>query len=140
MKFEDMVNGGGGDIQADLVIAADGSRSRFRRLLVPSKPVAYAGYLTWRATISENTLSEEVQQAFNDKATSYKMHESFIGMYASQLHPNAKHEYSTFDSYVVPGEHGSLKPGETQINIVWYYDCPGGSRKLTERMTDIDGV
>ena len=85
LKFEDLINGGGGDIQADLVIAADGSRSSVRQLLVPSKPAAYVGYLTWRATIPENALSEETQQAFNDKSTSYKMHKSYIIVYASRI-------------------------------------------------------
>ena len=42
------------------------------------------------------------------------------------------------DRYVVPGENGSLKPGERQINFVWYYNCPGGSREFTEIMTDVD--
>ena len=81
LKFEDLINRGGGSIQADLVIAADGCRSNVRQLLIPSKPAAYAGYLTWRATIPENFISEETQQSFNDKSTSYKMHKSYIIVY-----------------------------------------------------------
>ena len=43
------------------------------------------------------------------------------------------------DRYVLPGGNGSLKPGERQINFVWYYNCPGGSQEFTEIMTDVDG-
>ena len=71
----------GASIQADLVIAADGCRSNVRQLLVPSKPAADAGYLTWRAIIPENSISEETQQAFNDKSTWYRMHKSYIIVY-----------------------------------------------------------
>ena len=81
LRYEDLINGGGGSIQADLVIAVDGFRSSVRQLLVPSKPATYAGYLTWRATIPEDSISEETQQAFNDKSTSYKMHKSYIIVY-----------------------------------------------------------
>ena len=108
LKFEDLINRGGGDTQADLVIAADGFRSSVRQLLVPSKSTAYVGYLTWRATIPENSISEETQPAFNYRSTSYKIHKSYIVVYGSRLPPNAENKHSMLDRYLVPGEHGRL--------------------------------
>ena len=81
LKFEDLINGGGGDVQADLVIAADGFRSTIRQLLVPSMSSTYSGYLTWRATILESRISEETLQAFRDRSTSYKMYKSYVIVY-----------------------------------------------------------
>ena len=43
------------------------------------------------------------------------------------------------DRYLVPGEDGSLQPGERQANFVWYYNCPDNSQEFTDIMTDIDG-
>jgi 2-polyprenyl-6-methoxyphenol hydroxylase-like FAD-dependent oxidoreductase len=52
-----------GDLAADLVVAADGIRSRLRGVLFPSHPgVAYAGYSSWRFVVSaarERTDSSE---------------------------------------------------------------------------------
>ena len=81
LKFEDLINGGRDDVQADLVIAADGFRSSIRQLLVPNMSSPYAGYLTWRATIPESCVSEETQQRFRNRSTSYKMHKSYIIVY-----------------------------------------------------------
>ena len=138
MKFEDLINEGGGDKQTDLVTAADESRSRVRGLLVSSKPAAYTGSLTWRATVHENAFSEETQQALNDAANSYKMHKSYIVVYASQLLVDARTNTQFSIAFLYPDEHGSLKHGERQINFVWFYDCPGKSQEFVEIMTDVD--
>lgn len=42
-------------------------------------------------------------------------------------------------SYVMPGTHGSLEPGERLLNYVWYTNCPASSLDFNESMTDIDG-
>ena len=75
LKFEDVINGGGGSIHAD------GSRSTIRKLLLPRLKSSYAGYLTWRATVPEKYISESSQQAFHDRSTSYSMHKSYIIVY-----------------------------------------------------------
>ena len=85
LKFEDLINGGGGEVQADLVIAADGFRSTIRQLLVPSMSSTYSGYLTWRATIPESRISKMTLQAFRDRSTSYKMYKSYIIVYVREL-------------------------------------------------------
>ena len=121
LKFVDLLNGEGGNIQADLVIAADGSRSSIRHLLAPKMLSKYAGYLTWRATIPEMFISEETQQAFYDRFTTYKMHKNYIVVYVwGLLPPTSGSKHLTFNRYVVPGESGSIQPGERQINFVSY--------------------
>ncbi|KAK0515469.1 hypothetical protein JMJ35_001503 [Cladonia borealis] len=121
LKFEDSITGQGGSLWADLVIAADGSKSSIRKLLCPQVQMPYAGYLTWRATIPEDTVSEETRRAYDGLFTFYELEKSY------------------FVVYVVPGENGSVKPGERYINFVWYYNCSGDSKEFAEIMTDVDG-
>ena len=85
LKIEDLINGGQDDIQADLVIAANGSRSIIRQLLVPSMSSTYSGYLTWRATILQSLISAETLQAFLDRSTSYTMYRSYVIVYGLKL-------------------------------------------------------
>ncbi len=84
LKFEDLITGQGGTLWADLVIAADGSKSSIRKLLCPQVQMPYAGYLTWRATIPENTISEETQRAFNGRFTFYELEKSYVVVYTAQ--------------------------------------------------------
>ena len=55
-QHEDLVNEGsrGGQIEADLVIAADGSASFIRRILQPELKPKYTGYVAWRGTVLES--------------------------------------------------------------------------------------
>ena len=78
LLFEDIVNGGDCNIHADLVIAADGSQSKIRKLLLPDVRSPYAGYLTWRAIIPERNISESTGKLFQGLSTSYAMHKSYV--------------------------------------------------------------
>lgn len=78
VDFDDLINGGGGSIHADLVIAADGSNSSVRQLLQPGLKRPYAGYVAWRGTIAENDVSEETKKAFDQKTTFFVMDRSYI--------------------------------------------------------------
>ena len=42
-------------------------------------------------------------------------------------------------SYIIPGEDGSLVPGERLLNFIWYCNCPSGSEEFQDAMTDTDG-
>ena len=84
LKYEDLIIGQGGALSADLVIAADGSKSSIRKLLCPQVQMPYAGYLTWRATIPENAVSEGTQRAFNDRFIFYELEKSYIVVYIAQ--------------------------------------------------------
>ena len=48
----------------DLVVAADGSGSMIRRLLLPEVERRYVGYVAWRGTVQENLMSEEMKEIF----------------------------------------------------------------------------
>ena len=41
--------------------------------------------------------------------------------------------------YSIPGDQGSLKPGERHSNYVWYCDCAEDSSDVEDLMTDING-
>ena len=84
LQFEDLITGQGGTLWAHLVIAADGSKSSIRKLLCPQVQMPYAGYLTWRATIPENTVSEETQRAFTGRFTFYELEKSYVVVYTAQ--------------------------------------------------------
>ena len=70
VTYDDVVTGGARRRHADLVIGADGFNSVTRRLAskVPVKRT-YAGYLTWRGTVSEMEMSEETVKFFEDHTT-----------------------------------------------------------------------
>ena len=83
VKFDDLINGGSGHLQPDLVIAADGSSSTIRQLLLPHLKRPYAGYLTWRGTVAEKDVTEETKTLFDEKVTLSVMDHSYIVLYAS---------------------------------------------------------
>ncbi|KAB8290853.1 hypothetical protein EYC80_008490 [Monilinia laxa] len=67
VKYESTAdtNGKGKSLQADLVIAADSSRSRICRILQPEpSPPKYTGYIGWRGMVPENETSEEFRKLF----------------------------------------------------------------------------
>lgn len=64
LVFEDLINGGSGEVGADLIIAADGARSTIRRLISPDLPNHYAGYLAWRGVVAEEDVSEQARKIF----------------------------------------------------------------------------
>lgn len=78
VDFDDLSNGGGRSIHADLVIAADGSNSSVRQLLQPGLKRPYAGYFAWRGTVAEKDVSEETKKAFDQKTTFFLMDKSYI--------------------------------------------------------------
>ncbi len=106
---------------ADLVIGADGPSSTLRRILIPDVKRNYAGYVAWRGTVPEQEASVRAKETFVDKFTFY--HSSGTQILA----------------YAIPGENGSLEPGERLINWVWYCNYPQDSTEYNELMTDSDG-
>ena len=41
--------------------------------------------------------------------------------------------------YVIPGERGSLEPGQRALNYAWFYSMPESSPEYAAALTDIDG-
>lgn len=64
--------------QPDLVIAADGSRSRIRRILQPELMSKYAGYVAWRGVVPEKELSEESRKLFGEHTSLLPMSQGHI--------------------------------------------------------------
>jgi len=54
-------------IQADLVIAADGSNSTIRKKVLPNIESKSAGYVAWRGYVSESVIPETMKGLFDDK-------------------------------------------------------------------------
>ena len=107
---------------ADLVIGADGPSSTVRSLFSPSVKRNYAGYVAWRGTVPESSLSSSAASTFIEKFT-------FFHAPGTQIL-----------AYMIPGRDGALKPGERLLNWVWYCNYTDGTADLDEVMTDADGT
>jgi 2,6-dihydroxypyridine 3-monooxygenase len=110
---------GGGEVDCDLVVFADGVNSRARAQLLPRVSSEYSGYVAWRGLIAERELGEPAM-ALTDAITYYVYANSHILVYP------------------IPGSKGSVQPGDRLINFVWYRNYLTGS-DLTDLMTGGDG-
>jgi 2-polyprenyl-6-methoxyphenol hydroxylase-like FAD-dependent oxidoreductase len=118
--------GKSGEMEADLVIGADGPSSTIRSMLTPNVERKYAGYVALRGTVPENEASPAALEAFSERFTFF--HTSGIQILA----------------YLIPGKDGTLEPGKRLINFVYYTNFPSSSLsdpspEFRELMTDVDG-
>ena len=67
-------------MQADLVIAADGSRSRVREIVQPGLQREYLGYVAWRGTVPTRDLPQELVDTTDLKTTFYMMPRNYLIM------------------------------------------------------------
>lgn len=121
------VDGREGTLEADLVIGADGPSSTIRSSFEPTLQRTYAGYVALRGTIREDAVTSTTREAFSERFTFF--HTKGIQILA----------------YLIPGEKGTLEPGQRLINFVYYTNFPcesldDPSPELAELLTDIDGV
>lgn len=65
-------------LQADLVIAADGSNSTVRQLLLPDVQHFRHDFLTWRAVVPESAVSPETVKAFENRSNFFTVERSYI--------------------------------------------------------------
>ncbi|NYE60327.1 2-polyprenyl-6-methoxyphenol hydroxylase-like FAD-dependent oxidoreductase [Duganella sp. 1224] len=86
----------------DLLVGADGPHSTLRALLRPGSLPRYAGYVAWRGLAPERRVSERARSLLE-------------GTFAFQQGPG-----HMLLEYMVPGEDGSVRPGERRWNWVWY--------------------
>jgi 2-polyprenyl-6-methoxyphenol hydroxylase-like FAD-dependent oxidoreductase len=112
---------GHGQIDADLLICADGSRSASRRRLLPDIEQHYAGYIAWRGTIEEKDLPPSLTQIFD---RSFTICEARSGGHIL--------------CYFIPGANAAIDPLHRRLNWVWYVDVPHGP-DLERLLTDSDG-
>ena len=78
IEYDDLINGGSGRYQADLVIAADGANSIVRECLIPKPPKVYSGYVAWRGTVPEHEVSEATRRIFDKHFCGFPYHRGHI--------------------------------------------------------------
>ena len=112
----------GGDVKADLLVCADGSRSEMRRRLAPDAKSHYAGYVAWRGTMEEEHAPPELVRFFDQ---SFSIGEGRSGGHIL--------------SYFIPGADAATEYGRRQLNWVWYVRVSDGP-ELGRLLTDKHGV
>jgi len=104
---------------ADLVVFADGITSMARTRVDPSATMTYSGYVGWRGTVPEHTLSNHARATLADSISYTVVPHSHITMYP------------------IPGEHGA-GPQDRLMNYVWYRNVAAGL-ELAEMLVDKRG-
>ena len=107
------------EVEADLLICADGSHSETRRRLLPEVEPHYAGYVAWRGTVDEELASPELIKFFDRSLTFCEGRSS-----------------GHILCYFIPGTRAAIEPGRRRLNWVWYVSVPEGpelERLLTDR-------
>jgi 2-polyprenyl-6-methoxyphenol hydroxylase-like FAD-dependent oxidoreductase len=112
-----------GHLQSDLLICADGLRSRHRSQLLPDVKTEYAGYVAWRGTLDESRASARLLKAFNNRFVFCAARSG--GHILNYLIPG-------------PGPGARTEPGQRQLNWVWYVKVPAGP-ELEHLLTDRHG-
>jgi hypothetical protein len=108
-------------VEADLVVGADGPDSFIRNLYLPKSKRKYVGYIAWRGTVPESKVSQATRNIFRDSVTVHMMDRHHCIM------------------YTIPGPDGSLTVGERHLNFLWYTNHHD-SAELDEILKDsVDG-
>ncbi|KAH8896546.1 FAD/NAD(P)-binding domain-containing protein [Thozetella sp. PMI_491] len=110
-----------GTLTGDRLVGADGPSSFIRSLFVPDVQRTYAGYCALRGTVPEYEASPETRETLSERFSFY--HGPGIQIL----------------SYLIPGLHGTVEPGQRLINFVYYTNFPEGSAELDEILTDRNG-
>jgi 2-polyprenyl-6-methoxyphenol hydroxylase-like FAD-dependent oxidoreductase len=109
----------GARASGDLLIGADGLRSGVRTILISQQPLAYAGYVAWRALAAEHAFSKPLHDdVFDALGFSLPAGEQMLG-------------------YPVAGPGNDLRSGHRRYNIVWYR--PADEPTLARLLTDARG-
>src|SRR6202171_1884676 len=111
---------GHGDIEADVLVAADGAQSPTRRRFLPALNSTYAGYVAWRGTLDEADAPPDLVRFFDDAFTFSEAR-------------SAGHILV----YFIPGDGADTTSGKRRLNWVWYVGV--GEADLARILVDRDG-
>jgi 2-polyprenyl-6-methoxyphenol hydroxylase-like FAD-dependent oxidoreductase len=78
VHLEDTNTGTAQTLSAGVVIAADGSNSRIRNILLPDIKREYSGYMCWRGTVPEEQIEERWNDLYAGKATFHFMPKTYL--------------------------------------------------------------
>ncbi|KAL8735002.1 MAG: hypothetical protein Q9166_001127 [cf. Caloplaca sp. 2 TL-2023] len=124
VEYHDLKSSRSSTVHADLVIIADGQNSIFRKKFMPAEEEEpqYSGYVVWRGTVPESSVSESTKNLFsNHRFLIFQMLNAYIG------------------GYIIPGPSGSLTPGTRSLNYIWYSALPSSLPTLKAILTDTSG-
>jgi 2,6-dihydroxypyridine 3-monooxygenase len=110
----------GRTVSADLVVFADGITSTARQRFDPDAALRYSGYVGWRGTYPQRSLSKQARVVLSDAVTFDVVANSHVIMYP------------------IPGEQGT-DPEHRLMNYVWYRNVAEGP-ELTELLLDKRGT
>lgn len=114
-----LVFGDGSRRTFDVIAFADGYTSHGRKWLFPDSTLDYRGYVLWRGLLQERVIAD-----------SAPLEDTLYRFSFSKLGGNGV-------VYFVPGEGGSIEPGERLIN--WAHYIPVTSGELPDFLIDKDG-
>jgi 2-polyprenyl-6-methoxyphenol hydroxylase-like FAD-dependent oxidoreductase len=111
----------GDSTRADVLIGADGLRSTVRQQCLPEITPLYAGYVAWRALLSESAIPPAI-------------HRELFMLMTFCLPPGEQ-----CLGYPVAGPDNELRVGLRRYNVVWYRPADEAN-ELPKLLTDKNGV